>query len=138
MSLFVDTSVWYAAADSGDAGNDRARSILQDEKEPLVTTDHVLLETWLLLRHRIHRTAADRFWEGLRAGVASLETVLASDLDAAWRIGHSFPDQDFSLTDRTSFAVMERLGVRRAATLDDDFVVYRFGTGRRQGFTVIR
>lgn len=138
MRLFVDTSVWYAAADAGDASNERARDILSEELEPLVTTDHVLLETWLLLRHRIHRAAADGFWDGLRSGVANLEVVLASDLESAWRIGETFPDQDFSITDRTSFAVMERLGLRRVAAFDDDFSVYRFGSGRREGFTVVR
>ncbi len=138
MRLFVDTSVWYAAADAGDVSNDRAREILSEELEPLVTTDHVLLETWLLLRHRIHRAAADRFWDGLRSGVANLEVVLASDLESAWRIGEAFRDQDFSITDRTSFAVMERLGLRRVAAFDYDFAVYRFGRGRRERFTVVR
>ena len=71
MSLFVDTSVWYAAADSSDAGNRRAKAILA-ASEPLITTDHVLVETWTLIRYRIHRRAAERFWEGLRGGVASL------------------------------------------------------------------
>jgi len=28
MSLFVDTSIWYAAADSSDASNARAKAIL--------------------------------------------------------------------------------------------------------------
>lgn len=138
MRLFVDTSVWYAAADAGDASNGRAREILFDELTPLITTDHVLLETWLLLRHRIHRSAADRFWGGLRSGVADLEIVLHSDLEVAWRIGEAFPDQDFSITHRTSFAVMERLGLRRVAAFDDDFVVYRFGNRLRERFTVLR
>jgi hypothetical protein len=48
MSLFVDTSVWYAAADSSDISNARAKAILA-HGEPLVTTDHVLAETWALL-----------------------------------------------------------------------------------------
>ena len=40
MSLYVDTSVWYAAANSADASNSRAKRIL-DTGERLVTTDHV-------------------------------------------------------------------------------------------------
>lgn len=65
MTLFVDTSVWYAAADSSDGSNDRARAVLSTG-EILVTTDHVLVETWLLLRHRLTQEAAERFWNGLR------------------------------------------------------------------------
>lgn len=103
-----------------------------------MTTDHVLVETWILLRWRIHRTAAEAFWQGLRSGIAWLEPVAAADLQAAWSIGQDFPDQDFSLVDRTSFAVMERLGLERAASLDDDFAVYRWGPKRRRAFQVLR
>lgn len=137
MSLFVDTSVWYAAADSGDASSAKAQDILL-RGEALVTTDHVLVETWTLLRWRLHRNAAEAFWSGLRSGVATLEPVGPADLQAAWSIGRDFPDQDFSLVDRTSFAVMERMGIERAAAFDDDFAVYRFGPRRNRAFEVER
>jgi predicted nucleic acid-binding protein len=136
MSLFVDTSIWYAAADRSDVNNPRAKAVLA-AGEPLVTSDHVLVETWTLLRHRIHRHAADRFWEGLRGGVAAIEPVGSADLEAAWQIGASCRDQDFSMVDRTSFAVMCRLGIERAASFDDHFAVFRFGPGRRRAFTII-
>jgi predicted nucleic acid-binding protein len=32
MSLFVDTSVWYAAADKSDIGNTRAKAVLSGVK----------------------------------------------------------------------------------------------------------
>jgi predicted nucleic acid-binding protein len=91
-----------------------------------------------LIRHRLGRRAAERFWEGLRSGAATVETVGAADLDTAWEIGKSYRDQDFSIVDRTSFAVMRRLGVERAASLDDDFAIFRFGPNRRRAFTVVR
>ena len=137
MSLFVDTSIWYAAADSSDIGNPRAKSVLSSG-EPLVTSDHILIETWTLIRYRIGRRAAERFWQGLRDGVAIVETVGVADLEAAWQIGVSWRDQDFSIVDRTSFAVMRRLGIERAASLDSDFAIFRFGPNRRQAFTVVR
>ena len=137
MSLFVDTSVWYAAADLTDRSNLRAKAILS-VGEPLVTTDHVLIETWTLLRYRIQRDAAERFWHGLRSGVALVEPVSLADLETAWLMGTSWSDQDFSIVDRTSFAVMNRLGIDRAASLDDHFAVFRFGPRRRQSFTIVR
>ena len=137
MSLFVDTSAWYAAADAGDRSHRRAAEILV-AGERLVTTDHVMLESWLLLRHRLSRAAAERFWGGLRAGVAAIECVGDADLEVAWAIGQAFSDQDFSVADRTSFAVMQRLGIERAAAFDDDFAVYRYGPNRRQAFVVVR
>jgi predicted nucleic acid-binding protein len=60
VSLFVDSSVWYAAADRGDRSHERAKEVLS-RGESLITSDHVLVETWLLLRHRLHREAAERF-----------------------------------------------------------------------------
>ncbi|MFA5787588.1 MAG: PIN domain-containing protein [Actinomycetota bacterium] len=136
MSLFVDSSVWYAAADKGDAGNKRARSILS-AGEPLVTTDHVLVESWLLIHHRLDRGAAERFWEGLRSGVATVEPVGLADLEVAWAVGDVYPDQDFSIVDRTSFAVMQRLGLQRVASFDADFAIYRFGRRRDRAFVVV-
>ena len=138
MSLFVDTSVWYAAADSSDSGNARAKAILAAAGEPLVTSDHVLVETWTLLRYRIRRQAAERFWEAMRNGVATIEPVGAADLEAAWQMGVTWRDQDFSIVDRTSFAVMRRLGIERAASFDADFAIFRFGPNRRRAFTILR
>ena len=137
MSVFVDTSVWYAAADSGDTHNARACDLLR-QRERWVTSDHVLLESWLLLRYRLGRTAALNFWQGLRRGIAQIESVTAADLEAAWAIVERYPDQDFSLTDCTSFTIMHRLGIQRAASFDDDFIIYRFGDDARRAFDVMR
>jgi predicted nucleic acid-binding protein len=98
----------------------------------------VLAETWMLLRYRLGREAAERFWDGLRSGVAAVEPIRAADLEVAWGIGQAFPDQNFSIIDRTSFAAMQRLGVERVASFDNDFAIYRFGPGRRRSFTVVR
>ncbi len=137
MSLFVDASIWYAAADSSDRSNARSKVILRSG-ETLVTSDHVLVETWTLLHHKLDRKAAEGFWEGLRSGIALIEAVTLADLEVAWDVGVSWPDQDFSIVDRTSFAVIRRLGIDRVATLDAHFAVFRFGPKRRQSFHVVR
>jgi uncharacterized protein len=137
MSLFVDTSIWFAAADSSDRNNPRAKMILTSG-EQLVTSDHILVETWTLLHHRLDRKAADQFWEGLRNGIAVIEAVTLADLEVAWDIGISWPDQEFSIVDRTSFAVIRRLGISQVASLDAHFAVFRFGPKRRQSFNILR
>jgi uncharacterized protein len=123
--------------DSGDADSARAKAILGGG-ELLLTTDHVLIETWGLLRYRGRRQVAERFWDRLRSGVATIEFVGAADLEAAWQIGESYADQDFSIVDRTSFAVMRRLGIERAASFDHHFAVFRFGPNLRRAFTILR
>ena len=136
MSLFVDTSVWYAAASRDDRSNARAKEVLLDERR--VLTDHVLVETWRLLAHRHSWDVADRWWGGIRAGVAEIEMVGEVDLERAWEVGQRFVDQDFSVVDRTSFVVMERLGLTRVASFDDHFAVYRYGPRRERAFSVVR
>jgi len=64
--------------------------------------------------------------------------VGSADLDVAWEIGQEFPDQDFSLVDRTSFAVMRRLGLTRVASFDDHFAIYRYGRARERALEVLR
>lgn len=137
MSLFVDTSVWLAAIDAGDLNNARAKEILSTG-EVLVTSDQIVLETWTLLRHKLARKTAETFWERTRQGVAFVEPVGPADWEAAWQIGQVFRDQDFSIFDRTSFVVMGRLGIERAASFDADFAIYRYGPRRRRAFTNVR
>lgn len=115
--------------------NSRAKSILA-AGEALLTTDHVLVETWLLLRSRLGFDAAERYWRDARSRV-TIEPVGLADLEAAWSIGERFLDQDFSMVDRTSFAVMERLGISRAAAFDHHYAVYRFGSKRDRAFELV-
>jgi predicted nucleic acid-binding protein len=137
LSIFVDTSVWFAAAVSRDHDNERAKSILQAVPDH-VTTDHILVETWLLLNSRYRREVAERFWDALRRSGVHVEIVAAADLEAAWNIGLAFGDQNFSIVDRTSFAVMERLGITQAASFDNNFAIYRYGPRREQAFEIIQ
>ena len=133
----MDSSVWFAAAVARDRSNARAKAILRQTNDH-VTTDHILVETWLLLNSRYHRQAAESFWENIRRGPVRVELITAADLERAWAIGEAFADQDFSIVDRTSFAVMERLGIFQAASFDDDFAVYRYGRNRERAFEIMR
>jgi predicted nucleic acid-binding protein len=137
LTIFVDTSVFYAAVDRGDVDHMRATKQLGTQ-EQLVTTDHVLIETWLLTQRRLGQPVANAFWGSVRAGGVTFATVEAADLDAAWQIGETFSDQAFSIVDRTSFVVMLRLGVHRAASFDKDFAVFRFGARRERAFEIVR
>lgn len=137
MTLFVDSSAFYAVSDTGDRQNAHAKEIL-GRGDRLVTTDHVLVETWLLLQRKLGTPAADRQWATVRRGAAAIELVAAADLEVAWTIGETFLDQAFSIVDRTSFAVMQRLGIFRVASFDDDFAIFRFGPKRDRAFEVVR
>jgi len=136
VTVFVDSSVWFAAANIRDHYNVRAKQILA-ELPGRLTTDHVIVETWLLLNSRVGRHSAEGFWREI-GKVAEIENVTTADVEAGWAITAQFADQTFSIVDRTSFAVMERLGVTRVASFDADFAVYRYGRKRDRAFEILR
>ncbi len=138
MKVFIDTAAFYALADKSDRNHKRAKVVYESLiKEELTTTDYVLIECWFLIGNRLGRQAAITFWDGLRSGIVELINVQPQDLDQARKVIESFPDQDFSLVDATSFAVMEREGIKSAFTFDSHFRVYRFGDRNRKRFRVL-
>lgn len=51
-----------------------------------------------------------------------IEKETEEDWEKAWRLFEKFADQDgMDLVDTLSFAIMERLGIRKAFTFDSDF-----------------
>ena len=136
MTVFVDTSIWYAAADVDDGGHVRARTLLEEFEGNLLTSDHVLVETWLLTRNRLGIAVAETLVNAIRDGRARVELATLADLEVAAQIHESFPDQGFSIVDRTSWSVMQRLGVHAVISFDRDFAIFRFGRDRRSSFTV--
>lgn len=103
-----------------------------------MTTDHVVVETWLLVNARISRFVALQFWERIRVSDIHIEFVAFADLEMAWEVCKRFEDQDFSIVDASSFVVLERLGLTRAASFDSHFAIYRYGPGRSRAFEIVR
>lgn len=137
MTVFVDTSAFYAAGDRGDSSHARATALLSGD-EARVTSDHVIVELWLLTQGRAGHAVAEGSISALRASGIAIESVLPADLEAACETGRAFPDQTFSLVDRTSFAVMQRLSLDRVISFDDDFAIYRYGPRRERAFELLR
>ena len=137
--VFVDTSAWFAVGSNADAWHERSDELLDIHAGRLTTTDHVLVETWSLARVRTNRHAADLLVSNIVEGrLAEVLAATPRDIGAALRIGSEFGDQDFSLVDRTSWAVMERHGIEEAISFDTDFAVYRYGRNRQRAFTIHR
>ncbi|WP_420623185.1 type II toxin-antitoxin system VapC family toxin [Candidatus Poriferisodalis sp.] len=135
--MFVDTNVWYAALNDSDADRDLARSLLAEHEVSLVTSDHVLTELWNLVNARTHYAAANQAVNAIQASRARVECTIDNDLQAAEVIRQRFGDQGFSLTDRTSWALMERLGISDALSFDEHYRIYRYGPEGRRAFRVL-
>ena len=134
--MLVDTGAWYALADRSDRHHQPARKFYAKEAPAgrLLTTDLIVAETWSLIAGHLGRPAAVKFWQTLRAARIPILPLEAVDLESAWRILQAFPDQTFSFTDSTSFALMERIGVHEAFAFHSHFLVYRFGVRRDRAF----
>jgi predicted nucleic acid-binding protein len=74
MKTFVDTSAFYALADTSDRHHSVARKVYEEliGKEELITTDYVLLECWFLISHHLSRNAALKFWDFLLSGAVEV------------------------------------------------------------------
>lgn len=130
MTVLVDTGAWYALADRSDAHHTEARQWYQSRAphEDLVTTDLILAETFNLLMSRLGPWAARSWWDAFCATSVRCIVPILPDFDRASQIMARFSDQDFSLTDCLSFAIMERLGIDTAFSFDGHFTVVRQGS----------
>lgn len=131
--VLIDTSAHYALVDRTDGHHAPARVILQQlaaERARLFTTNFILAETHALLLSRLGRTVALRALYEIDRSAMQVVRVTEVDEQRAWEVLTQFGDKDFSLTDATSFAVMERLGIAYACTFDHHFAQF--------GLTVLR
>ncbi len=123
--IFVDTSAWYALADTDDAEHQAAASFIHNLTLPLITTNLVAHETITLLRYRLGHKIAMKVGRMLwNEELAKLVFVDRAMEQKAWELFVRYSDHKFSFTDCTSFVVMEQLGIMKAFVFDSDFESY--------------
>jgi predicted nucleic acid-binding protein len=125
VRVFVDTSAYFALANRRDASHGPATGIMEElvsSRRRLFTTNFVLAELHALLLTRLDRRIAAEVLTAVDTStLTTVVRVSASDERRAREIVLSYADKNFSLTDATSFAVMERLHITHTFTLDQDF-----------------
>ncbi len=131
--LFIDTSAWIALYDQDDAYHEDAVRFFTPDNLRLrrlipVTTNFIFSEVYTYFC-RDHSLAVI-IGQSLKASkILKLLRVGEADEVKAWEIAQKYADKDFSYTDCTSFAVMQRLNCRKAFALDNHF--------RQMGFEVV-
>jgi uncharacterized protein len=125
---FVDTSFWVALGFARDTHHAEARRLWTQASEGgLVTTNHVVGETWTFLRRRAGHAAAVRFIGQLeqshRVAVIHVDSTTESE-SFAWLRRHD--ERSYSFVDATSFAVMRRQRISQALAFDGDFTAAGF------------
>ena len=122
-AVFIDTSAFLAALDTGDKYHSEAEkrwSALSKSPSELWTSDYVRLESWSLIQRRLGAEAVMAFqddWLPLckihEVGRDGFERAAAQ-----WRIAHR---RNLSLVDLTSFDAMRQLAIRTALAFDQHF-----------------
>lgn len=125
--VFVDTGAWFARFVPADADHAAAKSWLDANSQPLITTDYVVDELLTLLRMRGEYQRALAVGPLiLRGEICGLEWVTPQDVDQAWQIFATYGDKGWSFTDCVSRVVMAGLGITTAFAFDEHF--RQFGT----------
>ena len=126
--VFVDTSAYFAAANRRDAGHRPVAALMRElvaARRRLITTNFVLAELHALLLTRLDRRIAARVLAEVDASeLTTIVRAAARDERRAREIVFGYTDKDFSFTDATSFAVMQRLRITVAFTLDHNFAQF--------------
>jgi len=123
MSVFVDTSAFFAVLDADDENHDAAKQMWEDlltQEAVLVCSNYVLVETLALVQRRLGIPAVRVFQEDI-VPVLNIEWVdeslhqvgIASVLAAARR--------ELSLVDCVTFEIMRRSGIKTAFVFNHHF-----------------
>jgi predicted nucleic acid-binding protein len=124
--IFIDTSAFIAMKVEDDINHKRAQQFLGAIKEKrlrLHTTNFVLDEVYTYFC-KSHAVAIEMAELIMNNPLILLHRVAVEDENKAIEILKAFKDKDFPYTDSTSFAVMERLGIKIAFAFDDHFTQY--------------
>jgi len=128
--LFVDTSAWYALADTSDAHHREASQLLPialQQYNALVTTNHVVGETYTLIRTRLGYSPVQAFIENMRRSLRVIRVFIPEPWEEeTYDLLRRYSDQDFSFVDGTSFVAMQALGLKEAFAFDHHFEQMRF------------
>lgn len=124
---FVDTSFWVSLLLARDQHHKVASTLWQVDLGALITSNHVVGESWTFLRRRAGHASAVAFLnavsESPRISVESIGGKVEAEA-FAWLRRHD--ERVYSFVDATSFALMRRKRIREALAFDGDFSAVGF------------
>jgi predicted nucleic acid-binding protein len=127
--VFIDAGAWAALANRRDAYHPAAMlaSARIMRRRPLVTTNLVVGEAYVLTRQRVGHAAAMLFLTTIHSAVQLDVVYSTAELQAeAEVLLHQYVDHDFSLADAVSFVVMRRRNIQEAFAFDRHFLTAGF------------
>ncbi|TAK22566.1 MAG: PIN domain-containing protein [Chloroflexota bacterium] len=119
---FVDTSFWVALQFVRDAHHEAAERIWNGRSDGLITTNHVIGETWTFLRRRLGFAAATAFVDRVPTTAGLIVRHADEGIEReAWDWLRRHDEREFSFVDAVSFGFMRRHRLLEAMAFDGDF-----------------
>ena len=129
-AVFIDTGAWFAGIAKNDQYHDRAmkhRNRLLKQNSRLITTNHVVHETTMLLERKVSKKEAIKF---LKTVIKDpLVEIVHADEDLeqeGYSLYQKYKDQDYSIADCISFVAMRQYHISRCFTFDHHFSTMGF------------
>ena len=124
----MDSSGFLALVNRQDEHHDAARRVWEGrilaEQWRTYTSNFVIAETHNLFLVRLGHRHAMTFLQEMEHSAITILRVSPADEQRARQIIYQYRDKTFSLTDATSFVVMERARIAAALTTDRHFAQY--------------
>ncbi|MBA7687544.1 hypothetical protein ES703_96008 [subsurface metagenome] len=131
MSVYIDTSAFFAILDSGDKFHKESKNAfleLIDSKEVFHSSNYIIIEAIVLIQNRLGLDALRAFQDDIIPIInihwveERIHNIAISSLLIACR-------KNISFVDYTSFEMVRNLGLKKVFTFDKHF--------KEQGFEVL-
>ena len=118
MALILDTGLLYASLDRSDQDHAACRALIEHAEEPLVIPAPVLVEVDYRIGRRLTPGALVALLADIESGANRVEGLQPADYTRVGELCDRYADADIGFVDAAVFAIVERLGESRLATLD--------------------
>jgi uncharacterized protein len=120
--IFVDSGAIFALVVPDDPDHVKIEDWYRKNKEPLLTSDYCLDELLTLLVARGHPSLAiSTGWKIFSGDLCDLQFLVPEQTRRAWAVFQTKHQLGWSFTDCTSKVLIDELGIRTAASLDQHF-----------------
>ena len=129
MKVFIDTGVFLSISDKSDAFNKLVSSVYKkvaEQNAVLYTSNYIIDETITLIRARVNHKAAVAFIKGFNISNIRMLRIAEGDENSAKEIFIKYKDKNFSYTDCTSFALIDKHSIDSILSLDEHFNQYAY------------
>jgi predicted nucleic acid-binding protein len=118
VALILDIGPLYAALDRSDQDHAACRTLIEKAEEPLVIPSPVLVEVDYWIGQRLTPGVLVALLADIESGAYRVEDLQPADYTRVSELCDRYADADIGFVDAAVFAIVERLGETKLATLD--------------------